>query len=531
MLLLLIILLVSRPALWGTAADDALGSSMSVFAEAGAAGRRLVAARDLPAGFTFMRVPESCVLSVDACAAMLARLGAARTQPWGQPGLVSKSPQNRPGRSPCPAQPLATHPNAWGQGRSAHLGQGVETAPYCLVGLLGPAVAGSRGCPCTTPAPCQAVPHGQSMQQLFRLVVPEEVVEEDLRAEGAASQPLPMATRRAALYAALMLGPAAGGGEALAGLLGQLQRREAAATTPFVWPGDATAGQAAWRDVPRPIAEEWRGFLGSLSAEYAELFPALCEAFPASFPVERCTWEAWLRAHSTYTSRAFPRQPGSCSADGVLLPLLDMLNHDSASANVEWRGAGLTERSGARTTRAVAAGEELVYSYGCKGNAELILVMASPYGATRTSSQGWWLTRKSCGGQRGRGSARLRRPSTWPWTRCAGSPTSASEAALGKLSSSCRWTTSPLAREGAALGRLCASCAAPHTCSSTGPRQRTSCRKSCGARARASWARRATARRGAWTTGRPTSRGRTASTASRSARRGAPRRPPAWSRL
>ncbi|CAK0898251.1 unnamed protein product [Prorocentrum cordatum] len=403
--------------------------------EAGAAGRRLVAARDLPAGFTFMRVPESCVLSVD------------------------------------------------------------------------------------------------SMQQLFRLVVPEEVVEEDLRAEGAASQPLPMATRRAALYAALMLGPAAGGGEALAGLLGQLQRREAAATTPFVWPGDATAGQAAWRDVPRPIAEEWRGFLGSLSAEYAELFPALCEAFPASFPVERCTWEAWLRAHSTYTSRAFPRQPGSCSADGVLLPLLDMLNHDSASANVEWRGAGLTERSGARTTRAVAAGEELVYSYGCKGNAELILVMASPYGATRTSSQGWWLTRKSCGGQRGRGSARLRRPSTWPWTRCAGSPTSASEAALGKLSSSCRWTTSPLAREGAALGRLCASCAAPHTCSSTGPRQRTSCRKSCGARARASWARRATARRGAWTTGRPTSRGRTASTASRSARRGAPRRPPAWSRL
>ncbi|CAK0898249.1 unnamed protein product [Prorocentrum cordatum] len=296
-------------------------------------------------------------------------------------------------------------------------------------------------------------------------------------------------------------------------------------------PESCVLSVAAWRDVPRPIAEEWRGFLGSLSAEYAELFPALCEAFPASFPVERCTWEAWLRAHSTYTSRAFPRQPGSCSADGVLLPLLDMLNHDSASANVEWRGAGLTERSGARTTRAVAAGEELVYSYGCKGNAELILVMASPYGATRTSSQGWWLTRKSCGGQRGRGSARLRRPSTWPWTRCAGSPTSASEAALGKLSSSCRWTTSPLAREGAALGRLCASCAAPHTCSSTGPRQRTSCRKSCGARARASWARRATARRGAWTTGRPTSRGRTASTASRSARRGAPRRPPAWSRL
>lgn len=54
-------------------------------------------------------------------------------------------------------------------------------------------------------------------------------------------------------------------------------------------------------------------------------------------------------------------------------PLLDRLNHDSAKCNVEWRGVGLHEERGARTTRAVTAGEELFYSYGCKGNAELIL--------------------------------------------------------------------------------------------------------------------------------------------------------------
>ena len=58
---------------------------------------------------------------------------------------------------------------------------------------------------------------------------------------------------------------------------------------------------------------------------------------------------------------------------GVLLPLLNCMNHDSEAANVEWRGLGLEDNRGARVTRPVLEGEELLYSYGCKGNVDLVL--------------------------------------------------------------------------------------------------------------------------------------------------------------
>ena len=45
----------------------------------------------------------------------------------------------------------------------------------------------------------------------------------------------------------------------------------------------------------------------------------------------------------------------------------------SKGANVEWRGIGLEEGRGIVTTRPVAAGAELLLSYGCKGNAEFAL--------------------------------------------------------------------------------------------------------------------------------------------------------------
>ena len=52
--------------------------------------------------------------------------------------------------------------------------------------------------------------------------------------------------------------------------------------------------------------------------EYTTLFPALCEAFPNVFPAERCTEADWMRAHSLFTSRAFPLMPGVASPDGEL---------------------------------------------------------------------------------------------------------------------------------------------------------------------------------------------------------------------
>jgi len=257
--------------------------------DAGAAGRRLVADRELPAGFVLARIPVNCSLSSDTCAAMS---------------------------------------------------------------------------------------HGLLMQEHFQLIEPEELEEGALEQApmGAftGAVPRPVVTRRSALYAALMVAPIEEGspfGPHISELRG------CPASTPFTWgkDGGIESLEDAWEDVPRAVKEEWCDYWDTLHIEYSTLFPALCEACPDQFPQELCTETAWIRAHSLYTSRAFPYRPEAQSPDGVLLPLLDRLNHDSVKCNVEWCGVGLEEARGARTTQAVAAGEELFYSYGCKGNVELVL--------------------------------------------------------------------------------------------------------------------------------------------------------------
>mmetsp|Transcript_65737 Transcript_65737/g.176913 ORF Transcript_65737/g.176913 Transcript_65737/m.176913 type:complete len:263 (-) Transcript_65737:116-904(-) len=76
--------------------------------------------------------------------------------------------------------------------------------------------------------------------------------------------------------------------------------------------------------------------------------------------------------------------------DEVLVPFLDRMNHDSHSAvvSVAWNGVGLEASRGAVMLREVKAGEELILSYGCKGNAELVLgygfaIWGNPHEAAR----------------------------------------------------------------------------------------------------------------------------------------------------
>eukprot|EP00928_Gymnodinium_smaydae_P048974 TRINITY_DN32817_c0_g1_i1.p1 TRINITY_DN32817_c0_g1~~TRINITY_DN32817_c0_g1_i1.p1 ORF type:complete len:533 (-),score=73.83 TRINITY_DN32817_c0_g1_i1:7-1605(-) len=254
---------------------------------AGAAGCRLVAARDLPANFVFFRLPERCVASAGACAEL---------------------------------------------------------------------------------------PHGRLMRSRFKFVVPEEVLDAALEKpdDDEAVLERPMVTLRSALYTALMLAPS-DATDAFGPYLALVRR--CAASTPFTWGSDGgiESLDEAWKDIPPVIADEWRDFWDTLHIEFTTLFPALSDAYPEAFPADRCTALAWIRAHSLYTSRAFPAWPERPAPDGVMLPFMDLMNHDVATANVEWCGVGLEDGRGARTTRALNVGEELLYSYGCKGNAELIL--------------------------------------------------------------------------------------------------------------------------------------------------------------
>ncbi|CAE8706994.1 unnamed protein product, partial [Polarella glacialis] len=236
----------------------------------GGAGRRLVAARDLPAGFCFLRLPASCGLSPSSC-----------------------------------------------------LGTDV----------------------------------GKAVQKRHQLV-------EGGSAEGdeAAEDECEKVTHRSVLYAFLMAASqddSAPFGPFLAHL------RLSGVGTPFSW---STQDRAR---LPRPLNDDLESYESHILGQYQTLFPSLSEAFPELFP--NCTEEAWRRAHGLYSSYDFAASPGSSEDDGVLLPLLDCMNHDSEAANVEWGGLSLEESCGARVTRPVREGEELLYSYGCKGNAELVL--------------------------------------------------------------------------------------------------------------------------------------------------------------
>lgn len=113
--------------------------------------------------------------------------------------------------------------------------------------------------------------------------------------------------------------------------------------------------------------------------------------------------QAWLWAHSTYTSRCFPRRV--CSAenegtnadqakheeddedeDGVLIPMVDFLNHDHDSCKLELRDGKAILRG------SVKKGNEIFYSYGVKPNLQLLLTYGfcmwdNPYETVKLSQK------------------------------------------------------------------------------------------------------------------------------------------------
>lgn len=243
----------------------------------GRAGRRLVAVRELPAGFVFLRLPAQCALSPSACAASSL---------------------------------------------------------------------------------------GRRIQAKHRLVTPggsdEEVEADSAQVEEGADE---CVTHRSVLYAFLMLAPEED--PTFGPFIAHLKRK--APSTPHLW------SQSDRERLPSDVFEDFHRFFSHILGQHKLLFPALSDSFPEEFPPAACSLDAWLWAHAVFSSNAFKSEGGDpANADGVLLPLLDCLNHDSEAANVEWLGLGLDDDRGARVTRPILEGEELLYSYGCKGNSVLV---------------------------------------------------------------------------------------------------------------------------------------------------------------
>ena len=116
--------------------------------------------------------------------------------------------------------------------------------------------------------------------------------------------------------------------------------------SPFTW---------ATRELGAELRDEVSKWREHLDAQYAALFPAMSVAEPELFPAEVFTREAWMWAHLSYETRCFPKDCGEQAAvghgaggrdevededeDGVLVPLVDMLNHDHGRCAQQHRRA------------------------------------------------------------------------------------------------------------------------------------------------------------------------------------------------
>lgn len=104
-------------------------------------------------------------------------------------------------------------------------------------------------------------------------------------------------------------------------------------STPFSWPRAELQRHS-------DMASEVCLLEAHLHAQYDILFPRLSQGDTAAmFPAAVFTKEAWMWAHGSYQTRCFPRyREGAASKlekeeDGMLLPLIDMLNHDHSGCN------------------------------------------------------------------------------------------------------------------------------------------------------------------------------------------------------
>lgn len=215
-------------------------------------------------------------------------------------------------------------------------------------------------CALTTDA-CLASVHGQAIRKRHALVKsPEASEDESLENQIANVEPI---THRSVLYAFLMA--ASDGDDCAFGPFLRYLRGGTLDGSPHNWCETDRAR------LPLDVCADLQQYDAHIMGEYHALFPSLSKESADLFPMDACTERCWRQAHGMYMSNAFPG--ASEHDDGILLPLLSCMNHDSEAANVEWLGLGLDSSAGARVTRPILEGEELLYSYGCKGNSALVV--------------------------------------------------------------------------------------------------------------------------------------------------------------
>ena len=141
---------------------------------------------------------------------------------------------------------------------------------------------------------------------------------------------------------------------------------------PVTWPEQQQRQLLAGTDLERRVAQT----VAELRRQHEACFPTLSAAEPDLFPVAVFTWPAFLWAHCVLSSRAFPASCLSGKEDdaadvedcGVLIPLLDVGNHNPQGGDIRWEPATCTMVM----TRPVRAGAQIWSSYGHKPSASLL---------------------------------------------------------------------------------------------------------------------------------------------------------------
>ena len=152
--------------------------------------------------------------------------------------------------------------------------------------------------------------------------------------------------------------------------------------------------------------QEVAGMTLLLASEFIALVDAgILHRFPSVFPRGLITWERWVWAASVFTSRALPSStyldkgdedtyahkptdPDLFQSDpavwgelGVMIPFLDMLNHETDSSQVTWEPPTMEEGSEetshsprAVSHRRVKKGSELYCNYGPNLNSQHLIL-------------------------------------------------------------------------------------------------------------------------------------------------------------
>ena len=156
---------------------------------------------------------------------------------------------------------------------------------------------------------------------------------------------------------------------------------------PLLWPEDQQSALLGGTELLRYIQLQ----LVALKQQHGLLFPSLSCARADLFPSECFSLTDFMWAHAVVASRAFPasslhRCAGLApeqaaeaaadeAADGVLLPWLDIANHDGRGADVSWQPSLSPALDGFRVVllRGVASGEQIMSCYGAKSAGRMLL--------------------------------------------------------------------------------------------------------------------------------------------------------------